>query len=122
MRTFAALLVLIGHCFLSHTAAAAQSQDCKLIVKIMQLALKLTRRAHARPITTSAWTIVGKNNVLVDTGIKRPHRNWPRPMWTDMSAFGTKRHFAAVPKFRRYWTWNGHAAIAGAVSIRRDWP
>jgi hypothetical protein len=30
MRTFAALLVLVGHCFVSHTAAAAQSQDCKL--------------------------------------------------------------------------------------------
>src|SRR5262249_18162796 len=30
MRTFVALLVLIGHCFVSHTAAEAQSQDCKL--------------------------------------------------------------------------------------------
>src|SRR5262249_50294718 len=30
MRIFAALLVLVGHCFVSHTAAAAQSQDCKL--------------------------------------------------------------------------------------------
>src|SRR5262249_5659872 len=30
MRTFAALLVLVGHCLVSHTAAAAQSQDCKL--------------------------------------------------------------------------------------------
>jgi hypothetical protein len=30
MRAFAALLVLVGHCFVSHTAAAAQSQDCKL--------------------------------------------------------------------------------------------
>ena len=29
MRTLAALLVLSGHCFVSHTAAA-QSQDCKL--------------------------------------------------------------------------------------------
>jgi LysR substrate binding domain len=29
MRTLAALLVLVGHCFVSHTAAA-QSQDCKL--------------------------------------------------------------------------------------------
>jgi hypothetical protein len=27
MRTLAALLVLVGHCFVSHTAAA-QSQDC----------------------------------------------------------------------------------------------
>ena len=30
MRIFAALLVLVGYCFASHTAAAAQSQDCKL--------------------------------------------------------------------------------------------
>jgi hypothetical protein len=29
MRTLAALLVLVGHCFVSHTAAA-QSQECKL--------------------------------------------------------------------------------------------
>src|ERR687888_1278030 len=29
MRSFAALLALVGHCFLSDTAAAAQSQDCK---------------------------------------------------------------------------------------------
>src|ERR1700730_6043441 len=29
LRTLAALLVLVGHCFVSHTAAA-QSQDCKL--------------------------------------------------------------------------------------------
>jgi hypothetical protein len=30
LKTFAVLLVLAGHCFMSHTAAAAQSQDCKL--------------------------------------------------------------------------------------------
>src|SRR5260370_41978733 len=30
MRIFPALLVLVGHCFVSHTAAAAQSQDCNL--------------------------------------------------------------------------------------------
>jgi len=29
MRPFAALLVLLGYCFMSDAAAAAQSQDCK---------------------------------------------------------------------------------------------
>src|SRR5215831_17262537 len=30
MRSFVTLLVLLGHCLISHMAAAAQSQDCKL--------------------------------------------------------------------------------------------
>jgi hypothetical protein len=33
MRIFAALLVLVGHCFVSHTAAAAQSKDCKQLCR-----------------------------------------------------------------------------------------
>jgi hypothetical protein len=34
MRTFAPLLlVLIGYCLASHTAAAAQSQDCKKLCR-----------------------------------------------------------------------------------------
>jgi hypothetical protein len=30
MRSFATLLVMVGHCLVSHVAAAAQSQGCKL--------------------------------------------------------------------------------------------
>ena len=30
MRTFAILLVLLGHCFVLNAAPAAQSDDCKL--------------------------------------------------------------------------------------------
>jgi hypothetical protein len=30
MRSFVTLMVLVGHCLISHMAAAAQSQDCKL--------------------------------------------------------------------------------------------
>jgi hypothetical protein len=33
MRTFAVLLMLSGHCFVSHTAVAAQSKDCKLLCR-----------------------------------------------------------------------------------------
>src|SRR5260370_38678189 len=33
---------------------------------------------------------------------------------------GTSRHFAAAPKFRRYWRRSGHAGTTGAVSIRRE--
>jgi hypothetical protein len=33
MRIFAVLLVLAGHCFASHTAALAQSKDCKLLCR-----------------------------------------------------------------------------------------
>src|SRR5437588_5935361 len=33
MRTFTAVLVLAGHCFVSHTAAQAQSQNCKKLCR-----------------------------------------------------------------------------------------
>jgi hypothetical protein len=33
MRTFAALLMLVGHCFGNQTAAAAQAQNCKKLCR-----------------------------------------------------------------------------------------
>jgi hypothetical protein len=33
MRMFAALLVLVGHYFISHTQAEAQSQNCKKLCR-----------------------------------------------------------------------------------------
>jgi hypothetical protein len=74
MRTFAALLVLVGHCFVSHTAATAQSQDCKLCRDDYTVCVK----AHSQGACKTNYdvcTIVGKNSGTKTINRERSHNS-----------------------------------------------
>src|SRR5262249_55926366 len=91
MRSFAALLVLVGHCLASHVAAAAQSQDCKLCRDDYTACVK----AHTQGACKTNYDIC--MNHLSDKVTEQNNQARTRPRYSRrrtlrrMSAFGTKR-------------------------------